>query len=108
MRYAQIEKEALATTWACDRCSNFLSGKTFHIECDHKPLVSLLGPKTLDELPPSIQRFRMRIMRVRYSISHVPGNHLITADTAWSKQTDQRLLKSVTSDPKRDQIYLSR
>ena len=80
-RYAQIEKEVLATTWACERHSNFLIGKTFHIETDHKPLVSLLGQKTLDELPPKIQRFRMRLMRFRYSISHVPGKDLITADT---------------------------
>ena len=79
-RYAQIEKEALATTWACERHSDFLIGKTFHIEIDHKPLVSLLGQKTLDELPPRIQLFRMRLMRFRYSMSHVPGKDLITAD----------------------------
>ena len=80
-RYAQIEKEALATTWACDRYSNFLIRKTFHIEIDHKPLVSLLGQKTLNELPPIRQRFRMRLIRFRYSISHVPGKDLIAADT---------------------------
>ena len=80
-QYAQIEKEALATTWACERYSEFLIGKTFHIETDHKPLVSLLGQKTLDEFPPRIHRFRMRLMRFRYSISHVPGKDLITADT---------------------------
>ena len=80
-RYAQIEKEALATTWACERYSNFLIGKTFHIETDHKPIVSPLGQKTLDELPPRIQRLRMRLMRFRYGISHVPGKDLITADT---------------------------
>ena len=60
--------------WACERYSNFLIGKTFHIETDHKPLVSLLGQKTLDELPP-------RILRFRYGISHVPGKDFITADT---------------------------
>ena len=80
-RYAQIEKEALATTWACERFSDFLLGKTFHVETDHKPLVSLLGQKTLDQLPPRIQRFRMRLMRFNYSIAHVAGKDLITADT---------------------------
>ena len=38
-RYAQIEKEALATTWALKRWSNFLIGKKFAVETDHKPLV---------------------------------------------------------------------
>ena len=57
-KYAQIEKEALATTWACERLADYLIGKTFHIETDHKPLVPLLGTRNLDEMPPRIQRLR--------------------------------------------------
>ena len=79
-RYAQIEKEALATTWACERFAEFLIGKDFHVETDHKPLVPLLGSKSLDELPPRIQRLRMRLMRFSYTISHVPGKDIATAD----------------------------
>ena len=79
--YAQIEKEALTFTWACNRFSDYLLGKQFHFETDHKPLVSLLGSKNLDEFPIRIQKFRMRLMRYSYSISHVPGKQLTTADT---------------------------
>ena len=79
-RYAQIEKEVLAITWACERFSDFLVGLNFHVETDHKPLVPLLGSKNLDELPPRIQRLRMRLMRFAYSISHVAGKNIATAD----------------------------
>ena len=76
-RYAQIEKEALALTWTCDRFSDFLVGLKFHVQTDHKPLLST---KRLDQLPLRVQRFRMRLMCFQFSISHVPGKNLITAD----------------------------
>lgn len=81
-RYAQIEKEALAAKWSCSRFQDYLIGITFTLETDHKPLVPLLGTsKSLDELPPRIQRMKMRLMRYSYKIYHVPGKELYTADT---------------------------
>jgi hypothetical protein len=93
--YAQIEKESLASTWACERFSDYLIGKTFHIETDHKPLVSLVGNTNLEELNPRLQRFHMRLMRFRYTISHVPGKYLIIAD-AISRAPSRNIEKSET------------
>ena len=47
-RYAQIEKEALASTWACEHFTDYILGKKIHIETDYKPLVPPLGDKQLD------------------------------------------------------------
>ena len=56
-------------------------GMSFHVETDHKPLVSLLSSKkNLDELLSRIQRFWMRLMRCMYTIAHVLGKSLVTAD----------------------------
>ena len=79
-RYAQIEKEASALTWACDRLNQYLLGSKFILETDHKPLVPLLTSKNLDELPIRIQRFRLQMMCYSYDIRHVPGKELTTAD----------------------------
>ena len=82
-RYAQIEKEAFATAWACEKFHDYLFGlPQFHVYTDHKPLVPLLSvEKRLDELPPRVQRFRLRLTRYRFSISHVPGPQMFTPDT---------------------------
>ena len=79
-RYAQIEKEALAVTWACDKFSDYILGRPFQIETDHKPLVPLLSTKQLNSLPPRVLRFRLRLARYDYSIQHVPSKLLYTAD----------------------------
>jgi len=80
-RYAQVEKEALAVTWACDKFAEYLVGLDFIVETDHRPLVALLEKKSLEDVPPRIMRFRLRLMRFRFSVHHIPGKEMYTADT---------------------------
>ena len=80
-QHAQVEKKALASAWACNRSEDYLIGLKFILETGHKPLVALLGTKSLDELPARMQRMRMRLMRFSYVVVHVPGEELYTGDT---------------------------
>jgi len=61
-RYAQIEKEALAITYACGRCQEYLIGWLFYIHTDHKPLVPIFSNKSLNKLPLRVQCFRLRLL----------------------------------------------
>ena len=79
--YSQIEKEATAVAWGCEKFSNYIIGKSIVIETDHKPLVSIFGQKDLDKLSPRLQRLRIRMMRYSYEIYYTPGKHLVIADT---------------------------
>ena len=65
------------------------------LETDHRPLVSLLGNKSIDQLFPRLQRFRMRLMWFDYDIAYVQGKNLTTSDalsrspTTWKDVQDQ-------------------
>ena len=50
-------------------------------ETEHKPLFSPLKTKQLGELTPRIQRFRMRLIRFSYEITHTAGKNLMTANS---------------------------
>lgn len=80
-RYAVIEKEALAVTWACDKFSDCALGMKFTVETDHKPLVPLFISTDLSKMPARILRFRMRLMKYELDVVYVPGKEQITADT---------------------------
>ena len=80
-RYAQIEKEALSITWACECFSNYLIGLLFTIQINHKPLTALFGNKNLNELSLQIQQFHMRLIGFCFKVMYVPGKLLYTTDT---------------------------
>ena len=80
-RYRQIKREALMTTWACEKFAQYIVGKSIYNETDHKPLVPLLGTKDLDSLHPRIVRFQLRLMRFDFCVEHIPGKFMYSADT---------------------------
>ena len=90
-RYSQIEKECLACTWMCERSSDYILSKPIVGDTDHKPLVPLLTKYTLEQVPPRIQRFRMRLMRFDIQErNHVPGKEMHMSDTVVKAVTSRK------------------
>lgn len=81
-QYTQIEEEAVAVTWVCERQSTYLLGLDFTVHTVHKSLISLLGFCPLDDLTSHILRFRTVTVRKKSA--------KFTLTTTWNNYTQQK------------------
>lgn len=91
-KWAQIEKELLAVVFACSRFHNFLYGREFVVESDHKPLESLIK-RDIDDVTPRLQRMFLALLKYPgLSLVYLPGKDMLVADClsrAALKTTDE-------------------
>ena len=79
-RYAAIELELLAVTWAVRKCHLFLAGlPSFDVLTDHRPLIPILNQKSLPEIDnPRLRRLRMKLLAYSFTSTWQSGkNHCI-------------------------------
>ena len=74
-RYAIIELELLAVTWAITKCHLFLAGLPhFLVITDHHPLVPILNNHRLDEIEnPRLQRLKTKVMGYNFTAEWMKG-----------------------------------
>lgn len=71
-KYSQIEKEALALVWACERLQLYLLGNSFRLITDNKA-VSLIFKNPLSKPPARKQRWSLRLYGFDFEVEHRPG-----------------------------------
>ena len=81
-KYAQLDKEALAIVFGVKRYHQYLYGRKFTIQSDHKPLQFILGEN--HSIPPMasarIQRWALTLSAYDYAIGYKPGAQHSNAD----------------------------
>ena len=80
--YAQVEKEALSLIYGIKKFHQYLYGRHFIMITDHKPLLSILGPK--HGVPPlaaaRMQRWALSLSAYSYDIEFRPTDRHGNAD----------------------------
>jgi len=74
-RYSQTEKEALALVFAVERLKMYLLGREFDLVTDHKPLLTIYGPRS--KPCARVERWLLRIQGFKFRILHIPGKNNI-------------------------------
>ena len=71
-RYSQVEKEALAVVWACEKLHFYLFGREFVLITDNRAVELIFGnPKR--EQPLRIKRWVLRLAGYRLRVVHKPS-----------------------------------
>jgi hypothetical protein len=80
--YSNIEREALAIVYSVKRLRQFLLGRTFKLNTDHRPLQYIFAPNT--ELPKTVSaritRWAISLMAFDYDITYHDESTIPHAD----------------------------
>ena len=78
--YAQIEREALAIIFGVHKFHQYLYGREVILQTDHKPLTTILGPKTAIPTLSRMQRWALILLAYQYKIEYRQSSQNANAD----------------------------
>ena len=79
-RYSVIEKKSLALVFGTQKFHQYLYGRSFIVESDHKPLEHIFR-KPLSECPPRLARFMLQLQKYDFVVKYQPGRNQYLSDT---------------------------
>ena len=71
-RYSQIEREALAIMWGCEKYHLYLYGKSFSVVTHDKPLTKIFNDPA-HQPPPRIERWILKLQPYEFTVEYRPG-----------------------------------
>lgn len=78
--YAQIEKELLAVSYACEKSHLYIYGRNVKIYTDHQPLVSLMRKNFSDIKNNRLKRIKLKLLTYDLDVQYLPGKYMYIAD----------------------------
>ncbi|GFR61087.1 polyprotein [Elysia marginata] len=74
-KYSQIDREGLALVFAVKKSHKYISGRSFKLITDHKPLLGLFGENKVipEHASARVQRWAIVLSAHSYSLLHRPG-----------------------------------
>ena len=72
-KYSQVEREALAIVWACERLKLYLIGKQFNLVVDNKA-VELIYKNPKSKPSARLDRWGLRLIPYSFNIRYEPGH----------------------------------
>ena len=80
MKYAPIEREGMAMLFGVRKFHQYVFGKRFVLETDHKPLVSIFQGY-LNEAPARLQSIMLKMQKYDYALIWVSRKYIALADS---------------------------
>jgi len=93
INYSATEKELLGVVWAIKHFRHYLIGRSFSVECDHKPLQWLAKMK---DTHGRLKRWSLKLLEYDFTIKYVPGKMNEAADFLSRKLENE--ISSVTAN----------